>query len=353
MLLAGAALAAVLVAGCGKDDQQGNGPATQVAAKVNSTEITVHQVNAALARAQRAPTPEAAARLKRDVLDRLIEQELAVEQAMKRELDRSPRVVQAIEAARREILARAYVEEVSRAQPGPTPEEVKSYYAEHPELFARRRVYSLEEIVVVPGQDIVPTLREQVAKARSLREIVAWLQQQRIAFIPNHGTRAAEQLPMETLAKVHAMKDGEIQLLETGSRYTVLRIGASREEPVDEASAAPRIQQFLFNRRASEEVASAMKALKAGAAIEYLGEFAADAAAAEAKARADAEARSKSQSEAAIKTQAEAEARALELAKSREAAAERSRRAAEERARSTKAAPLQHESVEKGLTGLR
>ena len=351
-VLAAVALAAAVTAGCGKSDQEAKAPATQVAVRVNSTEITVHQLNAALSRAPRT-TPESAARLKREVLNRLIDQQLAAEQAMKRELDRTPRVVQALEAARLEILARAYVEDISRAQPAATPDEVKRYYAEHPELFARRRVYSLEEIVVAPRAGIEAGLREQVARARSLREVVAWLQQSGAPFVPNHGTRAAEQLPMELLAKVHTMKDGEMRLLETGDRYTVVRVAASREEPVDEVAAAPRIQQYLFNRRASEEVANAMKTLKAGAAIEYFGEFAGDAAAADEKAKAEAEARSKAKAEAVAKAQAAAEARAQELAKAREAAEERSRREAEARAKAAKPAPLQHQNVEKGLSGLK
>ena len=48
---------------------------------------------------------------------------------------------------------------------------------------------------------------------------------------------------------------------------------------VDEANAAPRIQQFLFARRSNEVIAKEMKRLKEHAKIEYVGEFAAGAAA--------------------------------------------------------------------------
>jgi EpsD family peptidyl-prolyl cis-trans isomerase len=345
-------IAAALVAGCGKKDEDKK-PATQVVARVNSVEITVHQVNAALARVPNVSS-ETAPRAKREILDRLVEQQLAVQQAIKKKLDRSPAVVQAIEVARADILARAYADDISRSQPKPTPDEVKKYYAEHPELFAQRRLYSLEEIAVEPKEGIAAGLREQLAKRRSLRDIVAWLQSQGAQFVANRGARAAEQLPMEMLSRLQAMKDGEIQVFESGGRYNVVRIAASKNEPVDEATASAPIQHYLFNRRASDAAANEMKALKAGAAIEYLGEFAGELAAAEAKAKAEAATKAKAGAQAKAKAEAEAEARAEELSKARKAAEARSRAEAEARAKAmqTKPAPLQPESVEKGIRGL-
>src|SRR5687768_8619220 len=101
-----ALLTLVLVAGCGKDESRK--VATQVAAKVNAYEITVHQVNGVLAKTPNV-TAESASRVKHEILDRLIEQQLAMQQAVEKKLDRSPVVQQALEVARTEILARAYL----------------------------------------------------------------------------------------------------------------------------------------------------------------------------------------------------------------------------------------------------
>ena len=96
------------LAACG--NKESTKPASQIAAKVNSGEISVHQVNYVLSRTPAAAKPEAAPKLRREILDRLIDQELAVEQAIEKKLDRAPDVLMTIENARREILARAYVE---------------------------------------------------------------------------------------------------------------------------------------------------------------------------------------------------------------------------------------------------
>lgn len=349
-------LAVAAAAGCGKQRSEAKKkPSTQVAAKVDADEITVHQVNDVLARTPNI-SPATADRAKREILDKLIEQHLARRQAIQKELHQSPRVMQAIEAARSEILARTYLEQIVAALPKPTPEETKKYYAEHPELFAQRRIFSLEEIAVSAKDDLGPALRQRVAKARTMQEIAEWLQSQEIGFVPNRGVRAAEQLPLDLLPRVQQMKDGEMQVFDApGGRYQVVRLVASRSEPVDEAAASPRIQQYLFNRQSSEAVANELKQLKAQAKIEYLGEFAGDAAAAEAKAKAQAEARAREQAAAKAKAEAEAQSRAEEIAKSRAAAEARARADAEAKAKAgpAKAVELPKQNIEKGVGGLR
>ncbi len=264
--------------------------ATQVAARVNGDEITVHQINYVLARSQNV-SPEVAAQAKREILDRLIDQHLAKQKAIENRLDRSPNVMQAIEAAKSEILARAYLEQIAATIPKTALWEIQKYYKDHPELFAQRRLFDLEELAFVAKSEVAAELREQLSIARSMRNIADWLQSQGVKFAANRGVRAAEQIPLEILPKVQAMKEGEIQLFEAGGgRFRVIRVVAYKAEPVDEATAAPRIQQFLFNRRSSEVIAKEMKKIKEQAKIEYVGEFADGAVAAEAKVKVEAEA---------------------------------------------------------------
>lgn len=346
-------LAVAISPGCGKKEE--TKAATQVAARVNAEEITVHQVNNVLARNPNVK-PEAAGEAKREILNRLIEQHLAKQEAVESKLDRSPNVMQAIEAARNEILARAHLEKIAAAQPRPTEGEVKKYYAEHPELFARRRVYSLEEILVAPQEGLAAELQGQVEKVRSMQDIAAWLNSRDAKFAANSGVRAAEQIPLEILPKLQEMTDGAIRLFEVGEgRFQVIRIVASKPAPIDEATATPRIQQFLFNRRSSEAVASEMKRLKDKARIAYVGEFAGGAAAAEAKAKAEAEAKATAFAEAKGKEKAEAQVRAEELSRARKAGEAKARLEAETKARDTPSKPAQlpQETIEKGMRGLK
>ena len=91
------------------------------------------------------------------------------------------------------------------------------------------------------------------------------------------------------VSAVTSAKIGEILVIASGENFHLIRVVDSRAEPVDETTAAPRIEQFLLNRRSREALAKDMKQIKAQSKIEYVGEFASDAAAAQAKANAESE----------------------------------------------------------------
>ncbi len=257
------------VTACNKDKEKK--VATQVAAKVNGDEISVHQINNVLARTQGIP-PEMADKARREVLDKLIDQQLAVQQATDKKLDRSPEVMMAIEAAKQEILARAYFDQLLAAQAKPSAEEAKKYFAEHPQLFAQRRVYNLQEIVM-PAQGAPLAKLRELAAGNSIEDIVKYLNEEKVRFSANAVTRPAEQVPLEILPKLAELKDGQIGVFELPNVVSVIRIAASQSAAVEEATAVPRIQQFLASKAANEAVAAELKQLKEKAKIEIVADF--------------------------------------------------------------------------------
>ena len=273
-----AAIVAMLVAACGQKPSENNA-ATQVAVKVNGSEISVHQVNAVLSRAPALP-PEKATLARKEVVEHLVNQQLAMDQAIEKKLERTPDVLTAIESAKREILARAYLDTIMASQPKPTPEEIKKYYDEHPQLFANRRVFQIQELLVEHKPEALEGLRPLVVGAKSLDEMVAWLKTKQIQFRDNKEVRAAEQIPLEVLPKIAELKDGQSILLERPQAVLVMRVVTSQAAALDETAASPRIQQFLANERSQKAIDAEFKRLKAAAKIEYQGEFAAQAVAA-------------------------------------------------------------------------
>jgi len=267
-----ALLIAASLTACG--DKAEKKTATQVAAKVGSEEISVHQINQVLSRTNTAnATPETAKAMSREVLEKLIDQQLAVDQATEEKLNRTPEVVTQLEAARREILARAYLQKIAAAQPKPTPEELKKYLVEHPALFAERRVFNVQEIIVPKAPGVADQLRAHAAAGKTIEEAAEMLKSQGIKFQGGSATRAAEQIPLDLLPKIHALKDGQSLVLEAPRAVTLLRLASSQSMPIPEAAALPRIEQFISNQRATEAVAARIKHLRESSKIEYLGEF--------------------------------------------------------------------------------
>jgi EpsD family peptidyl-prolyl cis-trans isomerase len=204
-------------------------------------------------------------------LERLIDQRLARQYALEQGLDRSPPIAQALESARTDILARAYRQLIAEAQPRPTAEEIKRYYVEHPELFAKRRIYSLEEVAIARGREHANALRERLARGEPLEVIARWLDSLEARFNMQRSTLGAEQLPLDLVFRLQAMKEGEVHAIEERPEsVVVVRIVAARLSQLDEASAAPLIEKFLLARRSSEALATEMKRLRQRARIEYL-----------------------------------------------------------------------------------
>lgn len=266
---------AALLAACGgeKGDK-----ATQTAARVNKEEITVHQINFVLQR-QQGLRPEQAEAAGKQVLERLIDQELAVQQAEESKLDRDPRVVQQVEAAKREILARAYAEKIGDTVAKPSSEDIATYYAANPALFAERRVYSLQELAIEAKPEQLEELRARLQAAKNLPEFIEHLKANDFKFAGNQAVRTAEQLPLAALTTLAKLKDGQSLVTRTPAGMQVLLLAGSRSQPVDETRAKPSIEAFLTNQRKGELLSKHMKELRDKAKIEYQGKFVAPSAA--------------------------------------------------------------------------
>jgi EpsD family peptidyl-prolyl cis-trans isomerase len=270
----------VLLVGCG--NRKGE-TASQTAAKVNKEEITVHQINFVLQQ-QRGLRQDQADAASRQILERLIDQELALQKAQDMKLDRDPRVVQQVEAARREIVARAYIDRLGADVPRPTADEVKKYYEEKPALFKERRIYNIQEIAVEAKPEQVDTLRAQLQQAKSVQDFIDYLKANNFRFAGNQAVRPAEQIPLTLLDTFAKMRDGQAILSPTPNGAQVVVLASSRSEPVEEAKAAPAIEQFLLNDAKRRLAETDLKTMRASAKIEYVGKYAAPAASAAASA---------------------------------------------------------------------
>ena len=270
LAVAAAVTLTLLLGGCG--DKKKDKPASQTAARVNKEEITVHQINFILQQ-QRGLTPEQAASAGKQVLERLIDQELMLRKAEEQKIDRDGRVVQQVEAARREIISRAYVEKIGSGAPKPSPEEVKKYYDANPALFKERRIYSLQEFVIEAKPDQVEALRSKLAASKDIAEFLTFLKAGEYKFAANQAVRAAEQLPIASLDSFAKMKEGSATFTPTPNGAQVLLLVNARSQPVDETRARPAIEQFLLNERKRKVIEDDVKALRSAAKIEYIGEY--------------------------------------------------------------------------------
>ncbi len=268
-------IAAALVAGCGdkQSETQGGKSAGEMAAKVNGTELTVAQVNHALERIPNLDENQTKA-ASLQVVRKLVDQELLFQKAVADKLDRDPDVVQALDAARRQILAETYLSRKLGTPAEPGEAEVTDYFNKNPELFAKRKIYRLQEILIQAPEDRHEAIRAQLAASKTLNDFGAWLKAENLPVQSAQGVKPAEQLPLEILPKLAEMQNGQSIVAQVPAGLAVMVKIDSQAQPVTLEQARPVIARMLKTQARQNAIKAELDALKATAKIEYAGEFA-------------------------------------------------------------------------------
>ena len=269
-------LIAALAAGCGdKKDEAATAEKapTQVVAKVNGTELTVHQVNYALQRIPNLDKDQTKA-ASLQMVRNLVDQEVIAQKAVTDKLDSDPMVVQALDAARRQILADAYMSRKLGEPAEPTDAEVADYFDKHPELFAKRKIYRLQEISIKAPQDKHEAIRAKLNASKNLNDFAAWLKSENYPVKAAQGVKAAEQLPLEMLPKLAQMPEGQAMVADVPEGLLVIVVAGAQAQPVTLEQAKPAIARALQTQARQKAARAELDALKAAAKIEYVGEFA-------------------------------------------------------------------------------
>lgn len=238
--------------GCGNADATRAG--MQVVARVNGAEIA----------AAEAPGAQA--------LERAIDRELLAQKALEATLDRDPRVAARIDAARRDVLAQAWLERLHDDAP-PARDEVREFYAQNPALFAERRIYRLRELSLSAPPATVEALRAEAARAGTLEELAGWLRRRGVAAELARRVRPAEELPLAALPALARLRPGAIAVLEAPEGALVVQLAGAEAAPLTEAQAAPLIEKYLAARRRLELAAAEVKKLRERASIQYVGDI--------------------------------------------------------------------------------
>ncbi len=268
------ACVAVLLAACSRKTED----TSATLATVNGEKITQAQLDFAtkqiVAARAGASAPEAA-----QVLQGLVEQRLAVQKAEKDKLDRNPGVLQALEAARKDALARYYVEQLAAKVAKPTADEIKQYYDGHPANFAQRNAYVIQKVDARVTPDQAGPLAASVQSADGAAAVAGLLKAKASAVNVTETTQPAESLgPL--LPKISTMSAGQTIAIPQPQGLTALTLVEVRPQPVTLAQAQPIIEQLLWNQKKREALLAETRELRAKARVDYLGKFASGTASA-------------------------------------------------------------------------
>jgi peptidyl-prolyl cis-trans isomerase C len=255
-------LAALALTACGKTKESG-----QALVKVNGEEITIHQLNTEVSHTNGQVS-------NKKILEALIDRQLLVEAAKSEKTDADPAVLQELERTRNQILMQGYLQRKLGAAAKPSSSEVNDFYTKNPDLFAQRRQYDLNELVI-DAKDLSPQLATLMGTARSIDEVADWLQSKQIKFSRVSVARTSADLPPPIASGLKTMDKGRLFVIKDGVRTLLVVLQDVKSSPIALAAATPQIEQYLTLQKRQAQAAAEVARLRANAKIEYLSKSAA------------------------------------------------------------------------------
>ncbi len=263
----------VFITGCSNEESPSSATGGQVVAKVNDSEISIHQVNFELSRNQRLHQidPQVASEV---VVKQLVQQEVLVQKAKQSKLDRDPQVMQAFESAKRKILAQTYMQRIAAAVLAPTQAEIDSFINEHPEFFDKRRVYQLQEVAVDKNSISEDELQSKVKAGETFKDILAWLKSKNARIKASQGVKSAEQLPAAVAKGLLSMKAQQVAVIPTERAIFLFHLAAVQEQPVPADNVNKSAENYLLAQKRKQAAIDDAKIAYDMSTIEFMGQFA-------------------------------------------------------------------------------
>lgn len=250
---------------------------SQVAAKVNGKEITVHHVNEIL---QQMPAKsfESAQEAANVVLERLINEKLVLEKANDIELDRDPSVLLKLESARQKIIVQEYLKRVISQKNEIPDTDIVSYYNDNPQFFENRKTFGYSQIFIALKQNEsldLESIKDRTNNTKNFQELLEYLNSTGVSYQLASQRASSEKLPPMLLEPLYSLDKGDTGYLTAKDGLVILHVSDVLSTPVSLDVAKPSISQFLNTSKVKNEAESLVEALREQAVIEYVGDFSA------------------------------------------------------------------------------
>ncbi len=255
-----------VMTGCGKKENAEK--SGQAIVSVNGEEITFLQLNNELQRAN--IKPEQKTQAEKEIVKKLIDRQILVQASIKDKLDRNPQVMQAIENAKMQILAQSYLENKLTSIAKPTASDISDYYNSHGDFFANRKVYVMDQIVFGENPNLNSELEALSDRAKTIEEVIAWLNANQIGFAQAKEAHPAESVPTELLDKISKMAIGEIIFFKTNQKIMVSKMVEIVSKPISATDAKPIIERILLAQKRKQFAEAEIARLRSAAEITYL-----------------------------------------------------------------------------------
>jgi EpsD family peptidyl-prolyl cis-trans isomerase len=254
--------AALALSGCDQVKKLAGGgkPSGQVVATVDGEEITSLQLRAELGNfGSRDPNVMKAAQ--QQALQRIILRKLLAEEARKMKLDKGTDYTLQVERGQETLLAQLYQRKLAAQTSQPNRTDAQAYVNAHPEMFANRRVFFVDQVIAAPSK--IPP--EQLRPLKTLDEVKALLATNGVQYQENAVVLDTLTGNPQLVKAVLGLPPGEVFVIPQGQSLLFNQVTATRSTPFIGDMAEAFAMNTMRGQKAQEYVAKKITDLRKGA----------------------------------------------------------------------------------------
>lgn len=221
-------LGTALLTGCGNSGEQ-QLEKGQVVATVDGKDVTVHELNAEL---QGINLPQGADRkaIEQAALQQVVQRRILADIARERGLDKTPMFLLQEKRAEETILAQMLQRSLASSIKQPTGQEVSTFIAQNPQLFAQRKIFTVDQIQFEAPKDMRQLAAYQPLK--TMEEVEAQVKKDGLRYRRAPATLDVATANPALVQQVLRLPPGEIFIIPAGQAVVANRITGERVEPL-------------------------------------------------------------------------------------------------------------------------
>ncbi len=256
-LLAAVALSLAL-AGCKKGEKAAVAQG-QVVAVVDGKEITSSELNAEMQGMNVPNNDQAREQAKNAALDVLISRTILTNIARERKLDQSPTFTMQKRRAEEALLVQTLQRDVASRVQAPTRQEAMAFINATPDLFAQRKIYSLDQIAFAPPPGNTALLKS-LEPLKTMEAVEQQLIQSRVRYQRANGKLDTISVDPNLMRRIAQLPAGEIFVLPNNGALVANQITKVDVVPFTGDQAIDFAMNYLQNKKVSEAADKELKA---------------------------------------------------------------------------------------------
>lgn len=267
--IAAISLGALLLASCGTSD---TAPTGQVLATVNGEEITSADLNLELG-GLRADNAAMQKQLEAAALQTIINRVILASAAKEQEVDSTPVAATALRKAEQLAMIELLSKKFQDAVRAPAREDVEQYVQEHPDSFAERKIFVVDQIIVPsPPQSLV----KELEPLDTITEVKAALGKYQLPVQSTVGVIDALEIDPKAAAQIAALAPGAVFMIPVGSTLRINVIRQTDVSPLSGEAAIAVATKQLKERQTQQQTVDAMGQIlaKGRATVKYNAAYA-------------------------------------------------------------------------------